>query len=41
MELVDATFGRRSVRDFTDEPVGEGTVRTLIQAAIQAAERNE
>jgi nitroreductase len=36
MELVDAIFGRRSVRDFTDEPVSEGTVRTLIQAAIQA-----
>jgi nitroreductase len=36
MELVDVIFGRRSVRDFTDEPVSEGTVRTLIQAAIQA-----
>jgi nitroreductase len=36
MDLVDAIFGRRSVRDFTDEPIGEGTVRTLIQAAIQA-----
>jgi nitroreductase len=36
MELTDVILGRRAIRDYTDEPVSEGTVRTLLWAAIQA-----
>jgi nitroreductase len=36
MELLDAINGRRSVRDYTDEAVGDGTVRELIEAAVKA-----
>jgi nitroreductase len=36
MQLNDVIFGRRSVRDFADEPVSKAIVRSLIQAAIQA-----
>jgi nitroreductase len=36
MELTDVILGRRAIRNYTDEPVSEGTVRTLLWAAIQA-----
>jgi nitroreductase len=36
MDLKDAIYSRRSVREFTAEPVGEATIRELIDAAIQA-----
>jgi nitroreductase len=36
MDLKDAIYSRRSVREFTTEPVGEATIRELIDAAIQA-----
>jgi len=36
MDLEKAIYMRRSVREFTDEPVDEETLRRLIDAAIQA-----
>ncbi len=36
MELMDAIAQRRSVREFTDEPVDQPTARLLIAAAVQA-----
>jgi nitroreductase len=36
MELLEAIEGRRSVREYTDEPVDEAVVRELIGAAIKA-----
>jgi nitroreductase len=36
MELLDAINGRRSVREYTDEPVGDDAIRELIDAAIKA-----
>ncbi len=36
MDLKEAIYTRRAVRDFTAEPVEEGTIRRLIGAAIQA-----
>lgn len=36
MDLKDAIYSRRSVREFTAEPVTEATIRELIDAAIQA-----
>jgi nitroreductase len=36
MDLKDAIYSRRSVREFTAEPVSEATIRELIDAAIQA-----
>ena len=36
MELLQAIHGRRSVREFTDEPVSDATLHELIDAAIQA-----
>ena len=36
MQLKDVIFGRRSIRDFTDDPVNKDVVRSLIEAAIQA-----
>jgi nitroreductase len=36
MELTDVLLGRRAVRDYTDEPVSEGAVHTLLWAASQA-----
>jgi nitroreductase len=36
MDLKDAIYTRRAVRDFTAEPVGETTIRELIDAAVQA-----
>ena len=36
MDLRQAVYTRRAVREFTAEPVDEATLRTLIDAAIQA-----
>jgi nitroreductase len=36
MNLKEAIYGRRSVREFTAAPVDEKTIRKLIDAAIQA-----
>jgi len=36
MELKEAIYTRRAVREFTAEPVSESVVRDLIDAAIQA-----
>jgi nitroreductase len=36
MDLKEAIYTRRAVRDFTAEPVDEKTLRQLIDAAIQA-----
>jgi len=36
MNLKEAIYGRRSVREFTATPVDEKTIRKLIDAAIQA-----
>ena len=36
MELKEAIYGRRAVREFTAEPVKENVLRQLIDAAIQA-----
>jgi len=36
MDLDAAIYGRRSVRDYTAQPVDEATIRRLIDAAVQA-----
>jgi nitroreductase len=36
MELLEAIDGRRSVREYTDEPVDDAVIRALIDAAIKA-----
>ncbi len=36
MDLTDAVMSRRSVREYTSEPVGEPTIRRLIDAAVHA-----
>ncbi len=36
MELLQAIHGRRSVREFTDEPVSDAALQALIDAAVQA-----
>lgn len=36
MELKEAIYGRRAVREFTADPVDEKVLRQLIDAAIQA-----
>lgn len=36
MELLQAINERRSVREYTDEPVSDAALRALIDAAIQA-----
>lgn len=36
MELKEAIYGRRAVREFTADPVDERVLRQLIDAAIQA-----
>jgi nitroreductase len=36
MELMEAIYGRRSVRDYLSEPVPKETIKHLIDAAIQA-----
>ena len=36
MELIDAIYGRRAVRDYTPQEVSKATIAELIDAAIQA-----
>ncbi len=36
MDLTDAIMSRRSVREYTTDPVGEPTIRRLIDAAVHA-----
>ena len=36
MDLREAIYTRRAVREFTTEPVDEKTLRQLIDAAIQS-----
>ncbi len=36
MDLREAIYGRRAVREFTPEPVDEKVIRQLVDAAIQA-----
>ena len=36
MDLIEAIYSRRAVREFTSEPIDEKTLRQLIDAAIQA-----
>jgi nitroreductase len=36
MELHSAIYGRRSVREFTTQPVDPATIHALIDAAVQA-----
>jgi nitroreductase len=36
VELLEAINGRRSVREYTGEPVGDAVLRELIDAAIKA-----
>jgi nitroreductase len=36
MNVNDAIFGRRSVREYTPQPVDQKTIRRLIDAAVQA-----
>lgn len=36
MELTEAIYERRAVRDYTAQPVGEADLRAVIDAAIQA-----
>jgi len=36
MDVMEAIYTRRAVREFTDEPVDEKALRKLIDAAIQA-----
>ncbi len=36
MDLMEAIYSRRAVREFTEEPVDDKTLRQIIDAAIQA-----
>ncbi len=36
MQLSEAIYGRRAVREYTDDPVDDRQIETLIDAAIQA-----
>lgn len=36
MDLLQALYQRRSVRQYTDQPIARDTIDTLIQAAVQA-----
>jgi nitroreductase len=36
MDVIEAIYGRRAVREYTSEPVDEETLKSLIDAAIQA-----
>ncbi len=40
MDLNEAIYTRRSVRDFTADPVDEKALTELIDAAIQAPRRS-
>ena len=36
MDLKEAIYTRRAIREFTAEPISESVIRDLIDAAIQA-----
>jgi len=36
MGVIDAIYGRRAIREYSPELVGETQLRTLIDAAVQA-----
>jgi len=36
MDIYEAIGGRRTVREYTNEAIDEGTIRRLIEAAVQA-----
>ena len=36
MDLKEAIYTRRAIREFTAEPITESVIRDLIDAAIQA-----
>ncbi len=36
MDVLEAIFTRRSIRKYTDKPVGEDPVQTLLRAGMQA-----
>jgi nitroreductase len=36
MDLLETIYARRAVREFTGEPVPEGSLRQLVAAAVQA-----
>jgi nitroreductase len=36
VNIKEAIYGRRSVRDYTDRPVAKAAVEELLEAAIQA-----
>ena len=36
IDLEKALFGRRAVREYTDESIDEAAIRLLIRAAVQA-----
>ena len=40
MDLKEAIYTRRSIREFTAEPVDEKTIRDLIDAAIKGLARS-
>jgi len=35
-ELIEVIFARRSIRKYTPEPVSEGNIRTMLEAAMAA-----
>ena len=36
MDVMDAIYGRRSVRAYTDKPLDRAVIETLLKAAVQA-----
>lgn len=36
MEVMDAIYGRRSVRAYTDKPLDRTLIEELLRAAVQA-----
>ena len=36
MDIIEAVYGRRAVREFTSEPIEQQTLQKLIGAAVQA-----
>lgn len=40
MDLFEAIYGRRSIRQYTDQPVSEGIIEELLKAAMAAPSAN-
>ena len=38
---IDNLFARRSIRKYTDEPVSEEDIKTLLEAAMAAPSAND